>query len=426
MPLSIRVEQLGKEYRIGSVPSATLTLRDLIAKSLKDPLRVFRRKLPSDNNLWALSDVSFDVERGETLGIIGRNGSGKSTLLKILSRITQPTRGSVELFGRVASLLEVGTGFHAELTGRENVFLSGAILGMKRAEIVRRFDEIVAFSEVERFIDTPIKHYSSGMHLRLAFAVAAHLEPEILMVDEVLAVGDAWFQKKCIGKMSDVAGQGRTVLFVSHDLAAVSRLCRRTLHLDHGLLIDSGPSREVIARYLSSSQPGGARRDWAGDPKAPGDEYVRLVSAMILDDKGISSDRFFQDREIVVTISYEIRQPMRSANVGFELITDNGITVLASFDADQPAWGDKPREPGQYECRCAIPAGLLNRGTYYVTLVAGIPKQRLCLSVEQALRFEVAAPLDGNSLLARLGWDRRGVIAPELPWEVRPLPDLSK
>ena len=253
---AIRVENLGKQYNIGAPQIKYQTLRDKMADAVK------RREKAADHYIWALKDVSFEVKEGQVLGVVGRNGAGKSTLLKILSRVTEPTEGSIEIRGRVGSLLEVGTGFHPELTGRENIFLNGAILGMKRIEIDKKFDEIVDFSEVEKFIDTPVKRYSSGMYLRLAFAVAAHLEPEILVVDEVLAVGDAEFQKKCLGKMSDVAQQGRTVLFVSHNMSAVLRLTQETLVIDHGKLLMRGPTPEAIDYYLSKGLTEEGQKVW--------------------------------------------------------------------------------------------------------------------------------------------------------------------
>ncbi len=255
--IAIRVDRLSKQYRVGKVP-AYGTLRDALASLRKIPKRLLRRnETIADDRFWALKDVSFEVRRGEVVGIIGRNGAGKSTLLKVLSRITEPTEGEADIFGRVGSLLEVGTGFHPELTGRENIFLNGAILGMQRAEVMRKFDEIVAFAEVEQFIDTPVKHYSSGMYMRLAFAVAAHLEPEILIVDEVLAVGDAQFQNKCLGKMGEVARNGRTVLFVSHNMHAVGSLCERGLFLHHGRVVFHGSATESVTRYLEDARSNG-------------------------------------------------------------------------------------------------------------------------------------------------------------------------
>jgi lipopolysaccharide transport system ATP-binding protein len=269
--IAIRAEQLSKQYRIGYKKASYQTFREALTAAVRAPVRwITGDKIQERNTIWALDDVSFEINHGEAVGIIGRNGSGKSTLLKILSRITRPTSGRAEIFGRVGSLLEVGTGFHPELTGRENIYLNGAILGMHRKEIDRKFDEIVAFSEIERFLDTPVKYYSSGMYVRLAFAVAAHLEPEILVVDEVLAVGDAEFQKKCLGKMGDVASEGRTVLFVSHNLRAVQNLCSRSILLLKGKIVTDGVTENVINTYLSSVidsdvVPISQRRDRSGD-----------------------------------------------------------------------------------------------------------------------------------------------------------------
>ena len=302
----IQVEGLGKRYRIDQGVRQT-ALRHLIGDALRAPVRLLggasshnsdlNRGRNSLHNLagqangdspfiWALKDVSFDVKEGEVVGLIGRNGAGKSTLLKILARITRPTEGHAEIRGRIGSLLEVGTGFHAELTGRENVFMSGAILGMRKAEIDRKFDEIVAFSEVERFLDTPLKHYSSGMQMRLAFAVAAHLEPEILLVDEVLAVGDASFQKKCLGKMNDISKQGRTILFVSHNMVALRKLCPRAIRLEGGQVIDSGNSDAVVGHYLQGNVEARFETEWEDPETAPGDHRVRLRSIRMIPQYG--------------------------------------------------------------------------------------------------------------------------------------------
>ncbi|MGC1798521.1 MAG: ABC transporter ATP-binding protein, partial [Candidatus Acidiferrales bacterium] len=304
----IRVEGLGKRYRIGEGVRHT-ALRNLIGDALRAPLRIFNGSSRASHNapnaespavntaaaaaangnsrfIWALKDINFNVRQGEVVGLIGRNGAGKSTLLKILARITRPTEGHAEIHGRVGSLLEVGTGFHPELTGRENVYMSGAILGMHKIEIDRKFDEIVAFSEVERFLDTPLKHYSSGMQMRLAFAVAAHLEPEILLVDEVLAVGDAAFQKKCLGKMSDVARRGRTIVFVSHNMAAVKALCSRAIFIRDGGVAKSGVTAEVVDDYLLGSAPGASAREWWDPATAPGNENIRMTYIRIIPPDG--------------------------------------------------------------------------------------------------------------------------------------------
>jgi lipopolysaccharide transport system ATP-binding protein len=276
----IRVENLSKQYRIGARKAAYGTLRDTLTEVARAPLRILpwnaNRKV---DTIWALSDVSVEINAGEVVGIVGRNGAGKSTLLKILSRITEPTSGTVDLFGRVASLLEVGTGFHGELTGRENIYLNGAMLGMRRGEINDKLDQIVEFSEISKFIDTPVKHYSSGMYMRLAFAVAAHLDPEILIVDEVLAVGDAVFQTKCLGRMRDVAREGRTVLFVSHNLAAIRTLCQRGLLIEGGRLTEDAPTETVISKYLADNDVAGAQVSWAVD-SAPCIDGARLTKAL--------------------------------------------------------------------------------------------------------------------------------------------------
>src|SRR5438046_2201565 len=265
----IRVEKVSKLYRIGNREAAYDTLRESIVEAVRAPFERLRRRNGKRNHetLWALKDVSFEIAPGEVVGVVGRNGAGKSTLLKVLSRITEPTTGRAELYGRVASLLEVGTGFHPELTGRENIYLNGAILGMRRAEINRKFDEMVAFAEVERFIDTTVKHYSSGMYLRLAFSVAAHLEPEVLLVDEVLAVGDAAFQKKCIGKMGDVAREGRTILFVSHNLPAIEKLCQRAVIISAGRIVKEGDPVDCISTYLGSKESPSSAMDLLRYPR---------------------------------------------------------------------------------------------------------------------------------------------------------------
>ena len=282
--IAIRVQNLGKEYRIGRKQESYRTLRDTLVGALGSTRRRMGKLLQGrttgvaerNGTIWALKDASFEVKRGEVVGIIGRNGAGKSTLLKILTRITEPTVGFAEVTGRVGSLLEVGTGFHPELTGRENIYLNGAILGMRRAEINQNFDAIVAFAEMEQFLDTPVKRYSSGMAMRLAFAVAAHLEPETLLVDEVLAVGDVSFQKKCLDKMEDVGKQGRTVLFVSHNMPALARICERAILLDAGHVVQDGPSHQVIGAYLHSERGTTAVREWHYIAEAPGNDVVRL------------------------------------------------------------------------------------------------------------------------------------------------------
>ncbi|MET0645767.1 MAG: ABC transporter ATP-binding protein [Pyrinomonadaceae bacterium] len=363
----IRVESVSKKYRLGERRGAPTTLRETIAGAARSPLAALRRRRGAgdDTTLWALRDVSFEVEMGEVVGVIGRNGAGKSTLLKILSRITRPTAGRVEMYGRTSSLLEVGTGFHPELSGRENVFLNGAILGMKRADIKRRFDEIVAFSELERFLDTPVKHYSSGMYMRLAFAVAAHLEPEILIVDEVLAVGDAQFQKKCLGKMGSAAKEGRTVLFVSHNMAAVTNLCRRGLVLDGGRVSYAGTQTEAVARYLTSV---GARgRSLRERTDRAGSGEVRVVAVEVRDSAGRALDVAASGQDVEICLRYEAAPGFHSPKV------IAGISVRTQFDTPvflqhnrltRDEWGALPSR-GVFVCR--IPRLPLPAAAYRIT-----------------------------------------------------------
>ena len=309
--IAIQVENLGKRYRIGRAQKRHDTLRDQISDwaSRIARLKSATPKQSTDDTFWALQDVSFEIKRGEVVGVIGRNGAGKSTLLKILSRITKPTTGYADLHGRVGSLLEVGTGFHAELTGRENIYLSGAILGMLRAEIDRKFDEIVAFSEIEKFVDTPVKHYSSGMYVRLAFAVAAHLEPEILLVDEVLAVGDAAFQKKCLGKMGDVAKEGRTVMFVSHNMQAVQALCPSSILLEKGILLNIGPSDDILAQYLKNVSDIESRSGFVSfaDHQISG-RVINLVSVRSMDLNGETITSIPCGGEFILDVAFQMQR----------------------------------------------------------------------------------------------------------------------
>ena len=337
----IRVENLGKLYRIGA-PERYKAFRDTLTEAFTKPFRRLHDlwsgtgASPPDsteNTIWALKDVSFEVKRGEVIGIIGRNGAGKSTLLKILSRITEPTEGFAEIRGRVGSLLEVGTGFHPELTGRENIYLNGAILGMKKAEIERKFDEMVAFAEVEKFIDTPVKHYSSGMYLRLAFAVAAHLEPEILVVDEVLAVGDAAFQKKCLGKMGDVAKEGRTVLFVSHNMAAVQQLCQSGMVLNEGKVIFLGDISSTINHYIQDVKTVqtinlAERRDRQGS------QWLKFTKVAIYDSKGNELQQVMSGQDVLIQLHYESEREMRNVSVlvSFNVRSSQGY-LLANLNS---------------------------------------------------------------------------------------------
>ena len=348
----------------------------------------------ADRTLWALKDVSFDVQHGEIVGIIGRNGAGKSTLLKILSRITDPTEGEIEIKGRVGSLLEVGTGFHPELTGRENIFLNGAILGMKRAEIAARFDEIIAFAGTEKFLDTPVKYYSSGMYMRLAFAIAAHLEPEILVIDEVLAVGDAEFQKKCLGKMGDVARSGRTVLFVSHNLAAVNSLCRRAIWLNEGRALLDGPAPEVVQSYLSQSARAPSQSFWPHPQAAPGNEAVRIRKVSIrADSEGSVGDgdasRITVRTPLVMEFEYWNFRPGAHLNLSICVYNAENVLAFNSFPAGDSEWIGRPFPGGLFRTSCRVPADLLNDGGYRVRLMVVEDQATAILDIEDALTFEV-------------------------------------
>jgi lipopolysaccharide transport system ATP-binding protein len=358
----ISVQGLGKRYVIGHQARLD-TLRDRLAHGARNLWRSWRRTpRETKEDFWALRDVSFDVQQGDVVGIIGRNGAGKSTLLKILSRITEPTEGRVALRGRVASLLEVGTGFHPELTGRENIFLNGAILGMSHAEIRRKFDEIVAFAEVEKFLDTPVKHYSSGMYVRLAFAVAAHLEPDILIVDEVLAVGDAAFQKKCLGKMGEVArGQGRTVLFVSHNMNAVQALCGRALWLNRGRIEQCGPVADVVTRYTEAGISGVPAKTWS-ESDAPGDDRVRLLGVRILQ-SGEVTMRVDINQPAQIEFDFIARKECRNLITGFNFYDASGVCLFAHCD-----WRPNRLAPGTYRKRIELPAQLFAEGSVQVLI----------------------------------------------------------
>jgi len=411
---AIQVRDLGKQYRIGAVMTRYPTLREALAERLQS---FGRRNHRDQESIWALRHVSFEVEHGKVLGVIGRNGAGKSTLLKILSRVTEPTEGEAEIRGRVGSLLEVGTGFHPELTGRENIYLNGAILGMKRAEIDRKFDEIVAFAEVEPFIDTPVKRYSSGMYLRLAFAVAAHLEPEILVVDEVLAVGDAEFQRKCLGKMGEVAREGRTVLFVSHNMSAILRLTEETLVLDKGRLVMRAPTPQAVDYYLSQGYSQAGERLWQPDEVPPSAAPFRPIALRVRNTQGQVVDTVRSVEPAVVEIEYELTAPIPGLRVGFYLMSTRGEYVFTSFDTDDPQQFEKMsiRPAGHYFSRCVLPANLLNEGRFVIGINASAYRVRRYFQDEQALTFTVdATGAPGTQ------WPepRLGPLRPRLEWQI--------
>jgi lipopolysaccharide transport system ATP-binding protein len=391
--IAIRIYDLSKEYRIGAQPQNYHTLRDTIAETAMAPFYRIRSMfghrhagaLNGDNTIMALKDICFEVTRGEVLAVIGRNGAGKSTLLKILSRITEPTSGYVEIHGRVGSLLEVGTGFHSELTGRENIYLSGAILGMKKAEINRKFDEIVAFAETEKFIDTPVKHYSSGMYLRLAFAVAAHLDPEILLVDEVLAVGDAMFQKKCLGKMKDVAQQGRTVLFVSHNMTAVQAFCPRAVLLRQGALALDSQTDEVVRNYLSYLN-NTADHAFENNPERNGQGGVRFTRARILDEAGSPTRALVAGKPATLELYYENPAKLKQARIFVTVYNHLGVAVT-SFDTVLTEYlVEKLNNTGMFVCH--IPCVPFPIGQYRIAIAAEKNGQNLDV-IPNAIVFDV-------------------------------------
>ena len=408
----VRVENLSKQYRLGSRDSAYDTLRESIVEAVRSPFRLLRQNGAS-NSLWALQDLNFEVAPGEVLGIVGRNGAGKSTLLKVLSRITQPTTGRAELFGRVASLLEVGTGFHPELTGRENIYLNGAVLGMKRVEIDRKFDQIVEFSELEKFLDTPVKRYSSGMYMRLAFAVASHLEPEILVIDEVLAVGDAQFQKKCLGKMSNVATQGRTVLFVSHNMIAVQSLCQRAIWLDQGQVIKEGPASEVVAEYLTSGSANQLEEVWDDVETAPGNEIARLHSVRVRLADSDSSDPLTKKTPFVIEIEYWNRLPGARLHLALHLYTEQDVIAFTTGNGYDVAGTDAYTAAGLFRCVCYVPADLLNTGRHRFVIFVVRDSNSVIYRHESNVSFEI---LDLQAREVNFHGREPGVVHPILRW----------
>jgi len=404
---AIRVDNLSKLYQVGARQQGYKTLRESIADACVAPLRRWRfrsqesaarsqdgkpttdHRPPTDRlngqDFWALKDVSFEVQPGEVVGIIGRNGAGKSTLLKILSRITEPTSGKVELRGRVGSLLEVGTGFHPELTGRENVYLNGSILGMSRCEIARKFDEIVAFAEIEDFLDTPVKRYSSGMYVRLAFAVAAHLEPEILIVDEVLAVGDTGFQEKCMGKMGDVARGGRTVLFVTHNMAAVSTLCQDCLLISHGQLVEAGDARSVVQRYLTSAVSDAAgQRCLVNAHRTAGDQRIRFRQIVIANDRRALATTFQFGERVDLSLTLESDSDLMG-EISFAIKSSDGYCLFTSSSFDLS--GQVLIHRGVNTFSASIDPNYLKPGRYFIQLRAF--SSICCDLIPEAASFEI-------------------------------------
>lgn len=421
----IRVENISKEYHLGTISHGTL-YRDLQSWSAKllgkeDP----NSKIASagcriqNGTFKALDDISFDVRQGDVLGVIGRNGAGKSTLLKILSKVTAPNRGSVKIKGRVASLLEVGTGFHPELTGRENIFLNGAILGMTKKEIHRKFDEIIDFAEIEDFIDTPVKRYSSGMYVRLAFAVAANLEPEILIIDEVLAVGDAQFQKKCLGKMEQVsAKQGRTILFVTHNMAMITSLCSRAILLDSGRLCDNGNTSNVVLSYYTQNSGSPASFDCCASGKHIGDDHAMLLSGAVVDENGDIAHEIDIRQAVTIKMRYRIMRPDHYRFMpNFHFYAPDGTCAFIS--SPQNVTSGK----GEFEAACIIPGNYFNDGTYFVGLALSSLDSGVVVHFyeQNALSFNIKDPIDHVPTRNGYAGPIPGMVRPKLDWQIRSL-----
>lgn len=419
----IKVENLGKKYIIGHDKSSNGvfrygSFRESISHFFRGIYQRVRHPLsPNRENMdleefWALKNINFEINQGERVGIIGQNGAGKTTLLKLLSRITEPSTGSIKIKGRIASLLEVGTGFHPELTGRENIYLNGAILGMRKGEIKKKFDEIVSFAEVEKFLDTPVKRYSSGMYVRLAFAVAAHLEPEILLVDEVLAVGDAAFQKKSLGKMKEVSETGRTILFVSHNMSAVQSLCDRVI-LEKGSIKKEGESSSVVKEYLKKNHTGRHSVQWDNRKDSPGNEKVRILKAEIKKGEKNSHDDFFMDSDLIFEIDYYLNKPGLLIDITLLLYNDEGVLVLGGTTLKESDWHGKPFNKGNYNSKCKIPGNLLNAGNYSITILVVEKQNVIIYKHENLIAFNIMDSIESRD---KYFGKRPGVVRPELNW----------
>lgn len=402
---AIRTHGLGKRFRLGRVESGFHRARR------------FALRRPDAGHIWAIRDITFDVPHGSALAVIGKNGAGKSTLLKVLARITEPTSGYADVDGRMGALLEVGTGFSPELTGRENVYLNGTLLGMSRNDVKRRFDEIVAFAGVEKHIDTPVKWYSSGMYVRLGFAVAAHMEPDILVVDEVLSVGDAEFQKRCLGRMGEAVGEGRTVLLVSHNMQAVRRLCKDAMLLDQGHIVTRGEVESVVRGFLASVEaPELGRRRWEVPSERPGDDLCRIVELRATDESGSPSTTFFSSRPVGVTIEFDLARTDPSLTVGFDLVTVDGVVVFRSYQTDMAEHQMPVLSPGRNALQCTIPAGLLNSGRYVLNLRVSLHSMKWIVHDDALLYFDIVSDHGESLFLNANPQGRPGIVAPILEW----------
>ena len=413
---AVVVRDIGKRYQIGKHGVAYQTLRETLGGLLRRP-SLGGGGFAAAREFWALRHVDFEIRSGEVLGIIGRNGAGKSTLLKLLARITEPTEGWFEVEGRVGALLEVGTGFHPELTGRENIYLSGAVLGITRADVRKRFDEIVAFAEVETFLDMPVKRYSSGMYMRLAFSVAAHMEPDILVVDEVLAVGDKQFQEKCLGRIGRVAEEGRTILFVSHNMPAITRLCERAILLDGGAVVADGPAAEVAERYLSSGQSQSAARTWRDPETAPGNDTVRLRAIRVETVEGIVSSTVAITHPFSILLEYDVLRAGVQLTPNLHFFTQDGTRAFVTLDTSPQAETVR-RQQGRYVSRLTVPGNFLSEGVMYVSAsLATLAPHITHVYESDVVSFQVVDDMDGPSARGRYGGPMPGVVRPLLPWK---------
>jgi lipopolysaccharide transport system ATP-binding protein len=420
--ITIRAENLSKQYNIATAKYRHDSLREQVTDSLKSLFRNNGRPHRNENAFWALKDVSFEIRQSEIVGIIGQNGAGKSTLLKILSRITAPTSGRAEIYGRVGSLLEVGTGFHPELTGRENIYLSGAVIGMKKEEIRRHFDSIVDFAETEKFLEVPVKRYSSGMYVRLAFAVAAHFEPEILLVDEVLSVGDAAFQKKCLGKIGEAAKGGRTVCFISHNMIAVNSLCERVIWLNNGEIVEDGPTAEIVTRYLAKYVKGKdlSEEVWDDIDMAPGNDLVRLHRVRVRRQDGRLSDPLTMQTPFQVEIECWNLVADAQLHITLHLYTAEGIIAFTAGTQN-----DRPMPAGLFRSVVYFPGNLLNSGRHRFVVLVVKDSSSVIFSHESGMTFDI---LDVRQRQGACYGREPGVVQPVLKWATEYLggdPDIT-
>lgn len=423
--IAIRAQGLSKRYMIKVGAAVEPTSLPPMKKSLIRKLEGLLTRAQSRGHyeeVWSLKDATFDIRQGEVVGLIGRNGAGKSTLLKILSRITEPTGGRAEMFGRVGTLLEVGTGFHPELTGRDNIYLSGVILGMSKQQIRSKFDEIVAFSDIGKYIDTPVKRYSSGMYVRLAFAVGAYLDPEVLIVDEVLAVGDSSFQKKCLARMQDIGEHGRTVVFVSHNMQAITRLCKRAILLDKGKVMADGGVHEVVGTHMHAGSSARGSKEWPELATAPGDEVAKLRAVRVRTRDGEIADIVDIREPISIELEIEVLQAGWVLTPDIALFGENAECIFEAFDMD-PEWRRRPRPPGRYLSTAWIPGNLLSEGAHFVgAYCISIDPSRQIIRVDEAIGFRVVDSCDGDSARGDFMGDVWGVVRPMLKWSTRYLP----